>query len=94
MTAQTITVVGARGGTGTSTIAAAAALCAARVVSTELVARDVESAAALLGLGASGTPDAPMDVAEHLTLVSAATGVAPVSVTDAGRLDQLDRLRL
>ncbi len=70
MTAQTITVVGARGGSGTSTIAAAAALFAARIVATELVARDVDSAAALLGLGASGTTDAPMDVAERLTLAS------------------------
>jgi hypothetical protein len=90
MTAQTITVVGARGGSGTSTIAAAAALFAARIVATELVARDVDSAAALLGLGASGAPDAPMDVAEQLTLASVPTGSASVAVIDAGRLDQLD----
>jgi hypothetical protein len=90
MTAQTITVVGARGGSGTSTIAAAVALFAARIVSTELVANDVGSAAALLGLGATGDRDAPMHIAEGLTLVSTATGVAPVSVIDAGRLDQLD----
>ncbi|HEY5171179.1 MAG TPA: hypothetical protein VIK54_05575, partial [Acidimicrobiia bacterium] len=90
MTAQTITVVGARGGSGTSTIAAAAALFAARIVATELVARDVDSAAALLGLGAPGDPDAPMDVAEHLTLASAPTGTASVAVVDGGRLDELD----
>ncbi|MEY2524938.1 MAG: hypothetical protein QOJ66_3503, partial [Ilumatobacteraceae bacterium] len=62
MTAQTITVVGARGGSGTSMIAAAAALCAARLLPTELVAADVGSAAALLGLVAAGDPNVPMDV--------------------------------
>ena len=90
MTAQTITVVGARGGSGTSTIAAAAALFAARIVATELVACDVDSAAALLGLGAPGDPEVPMDVAERLTLASAPTGAASVTVVDGGRLDQLD----
>ena len=39
MTDQTITIVGARGGSGTSTVAAAVALFAARTVPTELVAR-------------------------------------------------------
>ncbi|MDP9335807.1 MAG: hypothetical protein M3Q30_21220 [Actinomycetota bacterium] len=90
MTAQTITIVGARGGSGTSTIASAVALHASRVGRTELVTSDVGSAAALLGLGASPDPSAPMDVVHGLTLVSAATGTAPVSVIDAGRLDQLD----
>ena len=90
MTAQTITVVGARGGSGTSTIAAAAALFAARIVATELVARDVDSAAAMLGLSAPGDSDVPMDVAERLTLASVPTGSASVAVIDAGRLDQFD----
>jgi hypothetical protein len=89
MTAQTITVVGARGGSGTSTIAAAVALFAARIQPTELVARDVGGAAALLGLGAPGDPDMPVDVADGLTLASAPTA-ASVAVTDAGRLDQLE----
>ena len=90
MTAQTVTVVGARGGSGTSTIAASAALFAARIVPTELVARDVDSAAALLGLGAAGDPDEPIDVAHGLTLASVPTAAASVAVIDAGRLDQLD----
>ena len=76
MTAQTITVVGARGGTGTSTIAAAAALFSARVVPTELVARDLDHAAALLGLCATGDSDVPIDVAHGLTLASTVTGAA------------------
>ena len=90
MTEQTITVVGARGGSGTSTIAAAAALFAARIVATELVAADVDSAAALLGLGA------PRTQARRWTSQTASRSSRPrpaprrLSVVDAGRLDQLD----
>jgi hypothetical protein len=80
----------ARGGSGTSTIAAAAALCAARIVATELVARDVDSAAALLGLGAIATETGRWTSPSTSHSSPAANGLAPVSVIDAGRLDQLD----
>ena len=51
MTAQTITIAGARGGSGTSTIAAALALLIAGHASTELVADDL---ADLIGVGETG----------------------------------------
>jgi hypothetical protein len=89
MTDQTITVVGARGGSGTSTVAAAIALFASRAAVTELVAADMGCTAALLGLGGTEDPSAPIDVADGLMLVSIATNTAQMSVADAGRLDQL-----
>jgi hypothetical protein len=90
MTDQTITVVGARGGSGASTVATAIALFASRAAVTELVAADVGGAAALLGLGGAENPRAPIDVTHGLTLVSTASHTAHVAVVDAGRLDQSD----
>ena len=87
MTAQTITVVGARGGSGASTISAALALFASRVAATELVAADVDAAAALLGRGVAQYPSAQIEVADGLRLVPTPTGTARVAVVDAGRLD-------
>ena len=49
----------------------------------------MDTAAALLGLGVTQHPSAPIDVADGLTLVSTATGTARVVVVDAGRLDDL-----
>jgi hypothetical protein len=87
---RTITVAGARGGSGASTLAAGIALYTARYASTELVAAERDTTAALLGL--AGTQDArsPIDVADRLTLAATPTGSAKIAVIDAQRLDQLD----
>ena len=87
---RTITVAGARGGSGASTVAAGIALCAARYATTELVAAERDTTAALLGL--PGTQDArtAIDVADRLTLTTTPTGSAEIAVIDAQRLDQLD----
>jgi hypothetical protein len=90
MTAQTITVIGARGGSGASTVAAALALSASRISPVALLSADVAAAAALLGL--SVTPDstgAAIDVTDALTLDSTAAGSARVAVVDAGGFDDL-----
>jgi hypothetical protein len=86
---QTITIVGARGGSGASAVASAVALFASRTVTTELVAADLDSAAALLGIGGPTTLDTPIDVADGLALASTTTDAAQVVVVDAGRLEQL-----
>lgn len=91
MTEQTITVAGARGGSGTSTVAAAIALLAARHASTELVAADLDTTAALLGLTTTQDGAAPIEVVPRLTLTSTPSGSASIAVVDAQRLDQLDR---
>jgi hypothetical protein len=89
MTERTITVVGARGGSGASTISATLALFASRVAATELVAADVDSAAALLGVGVAQHSSGPIGIADGLTLVSTSRGTTPVAVVDAGRLDDI-----
>jgi hypothetical protein len=87
---RTITVAGARGGRGASTVAAGVALCVARYAITELVAAERDTTAALLGL--AGTQDArsPIAVADRLPLTATPTGSAEIAVIDAQRLDQLD----
>jgi len=67
VTAQTITIAGARGGSGTTTVAAATALLLGGHAATELVAAERDATAALLGL--TGTLDgcAPLEVVERLT---------------------------
>jgi hypothetical protein len=90
MTAQTITIAGARGGSGTTTIAAATALLLAGHAATELVAAERDTTAALLGLTGLHDGCAPIKVAEHLTLVSTPFGTAEMAVVDAQRLDQLE----
>jgi len=87
---RTITVAGARGGSGASTVAAGIALYTARHASTELVAAELDTTAALLGL--AGTQDArtAIAVADRLTLTATPTGSAEIAVIDAQRLDQLD----
>jgi hypothetical protein len=89
MTDQTITIVGARGGSGASTVASVAALFASRTVTTGLVTADLDSSAALLGIGGPTTPGAPIDVADGLTLTPTTTDTPHAVVVDAGRLDQL-----
>jgi len=80
MTAKTITIAGARGGSGTSTIAAAVALLIAGHASTELVAADPGTTAALLGLASTQDSRAPIDVTPRLALTSTSTGSAEIDV--------------
>jgi pimeloyl-ACP methyl ester carboxylesterase len=51
MPSRSVTVVGARGGHGASTVAAVLALTTAVTATTELITRDVPAMAALLGVG-------------------------------------------
>jgi hypothetical protein len=83
---QRITVVGARGGQGASTVAAAVALFAAGHRPTRLVSHDLHGAAGLLGLAAPLPGDAsPLRVAERLELgVDAVEGA--FTVHDGGRM--------
>jgi hypothetical protein len=90
MTARMITIAGARGGSGTTTVAAATALLLARHATTELVAAERDTTAALLGLTGPHDGCAPIKVAERLTLVSTPSGTAEIAVVDAQRLEQLD----
>jgi hypothetical protein len=69
--------------------AAALALLIAGHGSTELVADDLGTTAALLGLASTQDSSAPIDVAPRLALSSTSTGSAEVAVIDAQRLDQL-----
>jgi CO dehydrogenase nickel-insertion accessory protein CooC1 len=64
MTARTITVAGARGGSGTTTVAAATALVLAGHAATELVAAERDTTAALVGLTGPHDGCAPIKVAE------------------------------
>ena len=66
---RTIVVTGARGGQGTTTVAAALALYAAAHNETVLVSPDRDAAAALLGIP-THTSDEPIPVVGGLTLVS------------------------
>lgn len=83
----TITFTGARGGHGTTTVAAAVAAHAARTQPTTLVSPDTAAAAALLGLSGNDKHE-PIDVLPTLTVAadmpenSTDHGV----VVDAGRL--------
>ena len=81
---RTICLTGARGGSGTSTVAAALALLAARHHPTELVAPNVDDMAALLGLPSTGNPET-LNVAPQLDLrLCGGSGVAELVVIDAG----------
>ena len=77
-----VILTGARGGQGTSTIAAAIALYAATHVSTQLVAADMSASAVLLGL-----PEPSHDqvtITGQFTLASRASGRPAVRIVDAG----------
>jgi len=79
---RTITVTGARGGHGASTVAAAMALFAARHRPTTLVARDLWAAAVLLGLADPG--EGAVEVTPALTLAREPADRADVVVVDGG----------
>ena len=84
---RTITLIGARGGQGTTTVAAAIALFAAVQEHTVLVSSEPVAAAAVLGVPAPDGP-APVEVSPTLLLAahdSAQVPVAGVVVVDAGR---------
>jgi len=83
-TTTRITVFGARGGSGTSTIAAALALCGRSMVTTELVTTEPATMSALLG---TTTPaDHPADILPKLTLTTEPSGAAELTVVDGGTL--------
>lgn len=73
---------GARGGQGTSTIAAALALYAAGHARTQLVASDPSATAALLGIAEPA--DEETAVTDHLTLTRVPSGDPDVRIIDAG----------
>ncbi len=89
MAERVITIVGTRGGSGTSTVAAVTALFASRYGATELVAIDTGAAGALLGVAAAQGESGRIDVTEQLAVVRARDGTGDVAVIDADRLDQL-----
>ena len=82
--ARTLNVIltGARGGQGTSTIAAATALYAVAQVSTQLVAVDTSATAAVLGLPEPSHDE--VSVTEQFTLTNRSSGDPVVRITDAG----------
>jgi hypothetical protein len=85
MTTRTITITGARGGQGTSTVAAAVALLAAGHARTVLASADPRSMAALLGVPALPADDRDVEITPTLRLSdSPADGDDEVLVVDAG----------
>ncbi len=83
-TIDTISLVGVRGGSGTSTIAAILSLFASKMGGVELVTEDVQLASALLGLG---EPDeSPAEVAPGLILATRSSETAGLTVIDGGAL--------
>jgi len=83
-TGTRITVIGARGGSGTSTIAAALALCGRSMVTTELVTSEPVMMSALLGIAAPA--EYPAEIMAKLTLTTEPTGTAELTVVDGGTL--------
>lgn len=75
---RTITFTGARGGHGTTTVAAVVALHAARTAPTVLVSPDTEAACALLGAAGGHHDGRAIDLAPDLLL----TTERPVATTD------------
>jgi hypothetical protein len=84
MTTRTVLISGARGGSGTSTVAATMALLSAEERPTELIARDSEGMAALLGLSVSADLGETVVVGPSLELRADASGSAAVVVIDGG----------
>jgi hypothetical protein len=83
---RTITFTGARGGHGTTTVAAVVAMHAARHASTVLVSPDTNAACALLGASCSGDP--AIDVIPGLSLAAERpdTADSDLVVVDEGTL--------
>jgi hypothetical protein len=83
----TITLAGVRGGQGTSTTAAALALFAAhRTDAVELIAHDLDTMAALVGVPTPADPEHGAAITEQLSLRAAPSEAAAVVITDAGPL--------
>ena len=80
----TIRLFGVRGGAGTSTVAALAALMARTMVPTELVTSDLDHTAALLGIAPPVEPDT--EALPGLRLVDTSTGSAELTIIDGGLL--------
>ena len=83
---RTIAFAGAKGGQGTTTVAAATAVLAASHAPTTLVTHDLTDAAALFGLPRPASSD-PVRVTETLWLSSEPVEGSTVVVTDAQALD-------
>jgi len=79
-----ITVFGARGGSGTSTIAAALALCGRSMVATELATSEPAMMSALLGI--APPVEYPAKIMAKLTLATEPSGSAELTVIDGGTL--------
>ncbi|MEI2697474.1 MAG: hypothetical protein V9E94_03655 [Microthrixaceae bacterium] len=84
-TIDTIRLVGLRGGSGTSTIAAVLAMHAATMVNTELVSSDAAHMSALLGLGPH--TGRPSEVMENLVLTNQPSTNGMMVIIDGGTLD-------
>jgi len=81
----TVTLVGARGGSGTSTVAAALALHAAGDTPTSLLTHDPTAMARLLGTtGALPAPDHPFAAGPGLTVAGLEGPSDAVTIIDAG----------
>ncbi len=81
-TTDRITLVGVRGGSGTSTIGAALALISRAMVRAELVTADPVLSAALLGVG---PPDQlPAEVLGRLVVAQEASGEAELTIIETG----------
>src|SRR5262249_1632456 len=87
MTNHVINIAGARGGSGTTTIAAALALFTARHVTTGLVPCEMRATAALLGLARPSGTVLTLPVTERLSLNSTGTSTVDVTIKDIGRVD-------
>ena len=82
----TVTLVGARGGQGTSTVAAALALYAAQDAPTTLLTHDPTAMARLLGTtGALPTPEQPFAAGPQLTVAGLDGPQEAVTIIDAGQ---------
>jgi hypothetical protein len=80
----TVTLVGARGGSGTSTVAAALALHAAGDTPTSLLTHDPTAMARLLGTAALPAPDHPFAAGPGLTVAGLDGPRDAVTIVDAG----------
>ncbi|HVW33426.1 MAG TPA: hypothetical protein VHL53_12870 [Acidimicrobiia bacterium] len=86
---DTVTFIGARGGQGTSTVAAALALGLANDVPTTLATHDPTGMARLLG-GQPPTTDGPFVAAPNLTVTGLGGPTDGLTVVDAGSIVAAD----
>ena len=84
MQMQTIMLIGTRGGSGTSTVAAALAVFCAGHAPTDLVSNEPSAVATLLGLASHVDEDTPRDVTPDLRLLERPADSARVTVVDGG----------